>query len=130
MGRISLIFLTMFDERHSVKPSLKRGNTAPYLARVAGLLELWSARRELPARPRRRARRHHGAPSGHRGSVTFVQRFDSALNLTPHFHSFALDGVYAGPADSLDRFPLPKLIFSGFILFQFRHNVALLKHMW
>jgi len=29
------------------------------------------------------------------GSVTFVQRFDSALNLNPHFHVLMLDGVYA-----------------------------------
>jgi hypothetical protein len=28
------------------------------------------------------------------GSVTFAQRFGSALNLNPHFHSLALDGVY------------------------------------
>ena len=27
------------------------------------------------------------------GSVTFAQRFGSALNLNPHFHSLALDGV-------------------------------------
>ena len=29
------------------------------------------------------------------GAVTFVQRFGSALNLNPHFHSLGLDGVYA-----------------------------------
>jgi hypothetical protein len=28
------------------------------------------------------------------GSVTFAQRFGSALNLNPHFHSLALDGVF------------------------------------
>ena len=28
------------------------------------------------------------------GSVTFAQRFGSALNLNPHFHTLALDGVY------------------------------------
>jgi hypothetical protein len=28
------------------------------------------------------------------GSVTFAQRFGSALNLNPHFHSIALDGVF------------------------------------
>jgi hypothetical protein len=28
------------------------------------------------------------------GSVTFVQRFGSALNLNPHFHVLMLDGVY------------------------------------
>jgi hypothetical protein len=30
--------------------------------------------------------------------VTFIQRFGSALNLAPHFHSLVLDGVYPGPA--------------------------------
>ena len=29
------------------------------------------------------------------GSVTFVQRFGSALNHAPHFHVLMLDGVYA-----------------------------------
>lgn len=29
------------------------------------------------------------------GSVTFVQRFGSALNLNPHCHVLMLDGVYA-----------------------------------
>jgi len=28
------------------------------------------------------------------GTVTFAQRFGSALNLNPHFHSLALDGVF------------------------------------
>lgn len=28
------------------------------------------------------------------GSVTFVQRFDSAVRLNVHFHMLALDGVY------------------------------------
>ncbi len=40
--------------------------------------------------------------------MTFVQRFGSALHLTPHFHSLVLDGVYAGPAHSPRAFlPLP-----------------------
>jgi hypothetical protein len=46
----------------------------------------------------RRARQHHGVRRGHCGAVTFLQRFGSALNLTPHFHSLVLDGVFAGPA--------------------------------
>ena len=29
------------------------------------------------------------------GSVSFIQRFGSAINVTPHFHSLVLDGVYA-----------------------------------
>ncbi|MCH8891367.1 MAG: transposase zinc-binding domain-containing protein, partial [Myxococcales bacterium] len=64
--------------------------------------------RALFADLRRRARRHHGVRSGYCGAVTFIQRFGSALNLTPHFHSLVLDGVYAGPAYNPGRFiPLP-----------------------
>jgi len=33
--------------------------------------------------------------STHPGSVTFIQRFGSALNLNPHFHILFLDGVYS-----------------------------------
>ena len=54
--------------------------------------------RALFADQRRRARRHHGVRAGHCASVTFIQRFGSALNLAPHFHSLVFDGVYAGPA--------------------------------
>ena len=35
-----------------------------------------------------------GYNDGRFGSVTFAQRFGSALNLNPHFHTLALDGVY------------------------------------
>jgi hypothetical protein len=43
------------------------------------------------------------------GSVTFAQRFGSALNLNPHFHSLLLDGVYA-QADGAPIFlPAPEL---------------------
>jgi hypothetical protein len=38
------------------------------------------------------------------GSVTFIQRFGSALNLTPHFHALVLDGVYEGSARAPGRF--------------------------
>ena len=64
--------------------------------------------RSLFADQRRRARRLFGIPHGHNGSVTFIQRFGSALNLTPHFHVLVLDGVYPGPAHDLGSFvPLP-----------------------
>ena len=33
------------------------------------------------------------------GSVTFIQRFGSALNLHPHFHVLMLDGVYVVRAE-------------------------------
>ena len=32
------------------------------------------------------------------GSVTFVQRFGSALQLTPHFHTLVPNGVFVGEA--------------------------------
>ncbi len=53
---------------------------------------------------RRRARRDLGIKGGACGSVTFIQRFGSALNLTPHFHALLLDGVYEGGASCPTRF--------------------------
>ncbi|MCP4603721.1 MAG: transposase [Proteobacteria bacterium] len=44
------------------------------------------------------------------GAVTFAQRFGSSLNLNPHFHSLALDGVYVqADADTPTLLPAPKL---------------------
>jgi len=64
--------------------------------------------RALFADLRRRARHHQGVRGGLCGAVTAIQRFGSALNLTPHFHSLVLDGVYAGPAHDPGPFlPLP-----------------------
>ena len=61
--------------------------------------------------PARRVRRHPTArEAGPRarggvcGSVTFIQRFGLALNLTPHFHALVLDGVYEGGASTPGRF--------------------------
>ena len=54
--------------------------------------------RALFADQRRRARQQFGVRGGLCGAVSFIQRFGSALNLTPHFHSLVLDGVYPGPA--------------------------------
>jgi hypothetical protein len=48
----------------------------------------------LFADQRRRVRRFVGVRCGQVRSVTFIQRFGSALNLTPHFHTLVLDGVY------------------------------------
>jgi hypothetical protein len=53
---------------------------------------------------RRRAKRDLGVRGGACGSVTFIQRFDSALNLTPHFHTLVLDGVYDGGTNTPGRF--------------------------
>jgi hypothetical protein len=60
--------------------------------------------RALFADQRRRAKRDFGIRRGLCGSVTFIQRFGSALNLTPHFHTLVLDGVYEGPAHSPGHF--------------------------
>ena len=44
------------------------------------------------------------------GSVTFVQRFGSALNCNPHFHVLMLDGVYVTSEDETPQFvPAPRL---------------------
>ena len=44
-------------------------------------------------------RRRAGVPASSRqsrcGAVTFIQRFGDALNVNPHFHTLALDGIYA-----------------------------------
>ncbi len=64
--------------------------------------------RALFADHRRRARIHHGVQQAQCGSVTAIQRFGSALNLAPHFHSIVLDGVYGGPPHAPGPFlPLP-----------------------
>ena len=42
----------------------------------------------------RQQARAQGYADARCGSVTFVQRFGSALNLNPHFHVLMLDGVY------------------------------------
>jgi hypothetical protein len=55
---------------------------------------------------RRRARNLLGIRKGScaagrkRSFGVFIQRFGSALNLTPHFHTLVLDGVYAGPSSN------------------------------
>ncbi len=42
-----------------------------------------------------------GEHRGQTGSVTFIQRFNSGLGLSPHFHLFALDGAFV--EDSADE---------------------------
>ena len=51
----------------------------------------------------RRAARPLTKAKPHAGAVTFVQRFGSALQLTPHFHTLVPDGVFVAPAISGDR---------------------------
>jgi len=60
--------------------------------------------RALFALQRRRARAR-GLPvtrAGSSGAVTFVQRFGSALQLTPHFHTLVPDGVFVEETSGLD----------------------------
>jgi hypothetical protein len=48
-------------------------------------------------------RRRAGIPASNRkarcGAVGFIQRFSDALNLDPHFHVMALDGIYIDDAE-------------------------------
>jgi hypothetical protein len=56
---------------------------------------------------RHRAKKVWGLQSvaqAHPGTVTFIQRFDSALRLNVHFHTLALDGVYVRGDDGLLEF--------------------------
>src|SRR5947209_17499238 len=45
------------------------------------------------------AQRGHKRATVHPGSVTFIQRFGSALNLNLHFHVICLEGVYLDRTD-------------------------------
>ena len=57
--------------------------------------------------------RHQAQALGHDrtrwGSVTFVQRFGSSLNLNPHVHVLMLDGVYVDGEDAPVSVPAPPL---------------------
>jgi hypothetical protein len=55
--------------------------------------------RSLFAELRRRARNRWGEHAEQCGAATFIQRFGSALNLNVHFHTLAVDGVYAYSLD-------------------------------
>jgi hypothetical protein len=58
----------------------------------------------------RKQARKAGHPETRCGSVTFAQRFGSALNLNPHFHTLMIDGVYVAGHDSAPTFlPAPPL---------------------
>jgi len=58
----------------------------------------------------RRQARAQGYLGGRCGSVTFVQRFGSSINLNPHMHVLLLDGVYVRGDDGLPFFvPAPPL---------------------
>ena len=62
------------------------------------------------AEQRRRARVLCGIRGGNFGSVTFIQRFGSAINLAPHFHALVLDGVLPGASHHTGDFvALPRM---------------------
>jgi len=66
--------------------------------------------RSVFAELRRRARHRWAERSEQCGAVTLIQRFGSALNLNVHFHTLALDGVYAYSPESRGQaqfLPLP-----------------------
>ncbi len=52
----------------------------------------------------RRQAKQQGHAHGRCGSVSFVQRFGSALNLNPHYHVLMPDGVYVIGEDGTPRF--------------------------
>jgi hypothetical protein len=54
---------------------------------------------------RRRAKQDLGIRRGLCGSVTFIERFGSALNLTPSFHTLMLAGVCPGTSSEPGPFP-------------------------
>ena len=57
---------------------------------------------------RRRAKETFGLKSSQCGAATFIQRFNDALNVAPHFHSILIDGVYAADeAGKPDFYELP-----------------------
>jgi hypothetical protein len=58
-------------------------------------------------------RRLASVAEAHTGTVTFIQRFDSALRLNVHAHTLVLDGVYirnAGSAElDFESLPAPSV---------------------
>ncbi len=54
----------------------------------------------------RRQAQRQGFADGRCGSVTFVQRFGSALNLNPHWHVLLLDGVYVDNGEGPKKPPV------------------------
>ena len=56
----------------------------------------------------RKRGREQGLVECRGGSVTFAQRFGSALNLNPHLHTLALDGVFSRANVFHSAPPLPR----------------------
>ena len=49
-----------------------------------------------------------GLPEGETGAVTVIQRANSDLRLSPHFHTLFLDGVYGPDRDGKGRMFHPR----------------------
>ena len=58
----------------------------------------------LPSRAR-----DAGAVDPREGAVVIVQRFGGALNLNPHLHILALDGLFVPDGDDVRFRPLPEI---------------------
>ncbi len=66
--------------------------------------------RTVFAEMRSRAKRLLGLHSVQCGAVTFIQRFNDALQISPHFHSVVMDGIFAANANGKPEFhELPPL---------------------
>lgn len=52
-------------------------------------------------------RRRLNLPQGKGGAITHVQYFGGSINLNPHFHILAVDGLYAKDGPTLRFHPLP-----------------------
>jgi hypothetical protein len=66
--------------------------------------------RELMRSYRWRAKRLFGLSSvseAQTGTVTVIQRFDSALRLNVHMHTLVLDGVYVSDGEGIHFLQLP-----------------------
>ena len=55
----------------------------------------------------RRRAQAQGHADGRCGSVTFVQRFGSSINLNPHVHVLVIDGTYVDGEDGPASVPAP-----------------------
>lgn len=113
--------------RMAVDPRL----TSVVLAHMIAAISAWV---------RRRARRQGVVAPLKTGAVTVIQRFNSALELSVHFHCLVLDGVYSFPAGRAPVFhPLPTqhpgevvitgragsvLLFNGHLLHSGRKNTS------
>jgi hypothetical protein len=79
----------------AIDPALTTRVLAEFIASVSAWL-------------RRRARRLGLRGALKTGAVTVIQRFNSALDVSPHFHTLFMDGVYSFPVGGKPVFhPLP-----------------------